>query len=677
MNRLLALTLLLTTAIPHVNAAPDTAQSVLAGKSWVEKCVEQYPEILWLADENVRKTEEGQASRTSSYSEQLFNRQYIEFDRTLMTLHVLRLILDGGDAAYQTFTADQPADVRLSRESFSRVHHQGQSLVKSGWGEMSEPQIIQTMETALILGDMGKSKRARDLFGPFDAHAPDHDDFYEEMIRLLPENPRLSPSFYRLPPQAKELLAKIANLAHYGHITHLEGGPSMFDKLRSNFRDSFSLSFDLFIHACDVAGALGHANPRSSLMFTELTSRAVTATGAAVHVLADPDKTAEDAYRAYVSRRASWLGLNPENRLERVLTRVGAMLRLFTLEEGEVLRQAINELAETEREKVISALEIQKNDPMVRTPTYMPAVLVNLFNNPRLGESKAERLKQVVIIGLPLLSKILDQHRKALIHEQADPYIPLNFNRIAGVAKTNPKFFQRPFWIDKEGNALLIEAIIFDCDGVLVDTEYLKFLAWQDALASKNISFILEEYMPLVGHSSENILQRIQLLKGVEIDNQVLELRNSKYGQLQKQGVPPIHPMVDYARRLSEERNGLELKLGLASSAPQEEIMNNLKQIGLENAFDLIISGSDDLKSYVDAEGKNKPKPYIYMEAAKRLNVAPSACIVLEDTSAGVEAAYGAGMMALAVPNRFTANQDFSKAKATLESTENLPFSIH
>jgi hypothetical protein len=474
--RLLALTLLLASAIPPVNAALDTPQSTPAGKSWVEKRVEQYPEILWLADENVRKTEEGQESPTSSYSEQLFNRQYIEFDRTLMTLHVLRLILDGSDAAYETFTADQPADVRLSRDSFRSVHHDGQSLVKSGWGGMTEPQIIQTMETALILGDMGKSKRARELFGPLGAHAPDHDDFYEEMIRLLSQNPRLSPSFYRLSPQAKELLAKIANLAHYGHITHLEGGSSMFDKLRSNFPDSFSLSFDLFIHTCDVAGALGHTNPRSSLMFTEPTCRAVIAAADAVRVLAAPEKTAADAYDAYVSRRASWLGLNPNTPVERVLTRVGAMLRLFTLEEGALLREAIAELDESEREKVISALEIKKNDPMVRTPTYMPALLVNLYNNQRLGESKAERLKQAVMIGVPLLSKILDQHRKALIDQQADPSIPLNFNRIAGVAKTDPKFFHRPFWIDKEGNVILIDAVMFDGDGVLVDTEYLKFL---------------------------------------------------------------------------------------------------------------------------------------------------------------------------------------------------------
>ena len=86
--------------------------------------------------------------------------------------------------------------------------------------------------------------------------------------------------------------------------------------------------------------------------------------------------------------------------------------------------------------------------------------------------------------------------------------------------------------------------------------------------------------------------------------------------------------MVDFAKALSENKERLALKLGLASSAPKEEILINLKQVGLENAFDLVISGSDDLEKYIDEEGKNKPKPYIYIEAAKRLNIFPELCLV-------------------------------------------------
>ena len=78
-----------------------------------QECVRQHPEILWLADSNVRKTEEGQATLQGTYSEQLFGQKYVEFDRTIMTIHCLKLILDGSDKAYQTFTASQPKDAKL------------------------------------------------------------------------------------------------------------------------------------------------------------------------------------------------------------------------------------------------------------------------------------------------------------------------------------------------------------------------------------------------------------------------------------------------------------------------------------------------------------------------------------------------------------------------------------
>jgi HAD superfamily hydrolase (TIGR01509 family) len=215
-----------------------------------------------------------------------------------------------------------------------------------------------------------------------------------------------------------------------------------------------------------------------------------------------------------------------------------------------------------------------------------------------------------------------------------------------------------------------VQTVIFDCDGILVDTEYLKFLAWQEALASVAIEFSIEEYMPLVGHSSKNILQMIKQSKKIEISDKIIELKNAKYKMLQKRGVPAIQAMVDFARNLSANKSKLGISLGLASSASQSEILANLRQIGLENAFDLVISGSDD---YVDAEGKNKPKPYIYIEASKRLNILPEFCLVFEDTTAGVDAAADAGMIPIAVPNQFTLNHDFSKALRVFSSHEELP----
>lgn len=141
------------------------------GISWVNGLIEKYPEILWLADEGVRKTEEGNSIVNSPYSSQLFGKEFIEFDRTIMTLRSLYLFLEGSDRAYREFTAGQPEEKRLSRASFNEVHNQAQELLSSGWNGLSGKEMAQAMETALVLGDMGKTALARELFS--NIKAPD------------------------------------------------------------------------------------------------------------------------------------------------------------------------------------------------------------------------------------------------------------------------------------------------------------------------------------------------------------------------------------------------------------------------------------------------------------------------------------------------------------------------
>lgn len=428
--------------------------SSLEGIHWVKQCAIQYPEVLWLANAAVRHTEEGHATLQGTYSEQLFGQKFMEFDRTMMTIRCLKLILDGSEESYQAFTAAQPENSKLSRSSFETLHLQGKRLLESGWYGLSESQLAQTMETALILGDMGKSEKARELFKPYGVVAPDQDDFYGEAMRVLERDSSLSPSFAKLPASAQMLLAKVANMAHYGHVTHLEGGLEMFSRLKQSavpFTDPCAASLDLFIHTCDVAGALGHVNNQSSVVYTELTHRAMQAMGDAVQVLGNPDKNEWDAYNAYLTVRASWLGLNPEDSGDRVLTRVGAMLRLFTTEEGAILRRVMDELPEEMQDRIKAQLNVQAHQQIGRTPTYMPAVLVNLSNNPQLGSTKEERLAKTLELGLPFITKVLEKYHRLLAIGEFDATIPLNFNKMAGVAKTDPSSLEGDFYIDHDG----------------------------------------------------------------------------------------------------------------------------------------------------------------------------------------------------------------------------------
>ncbi len=456
---LLALPLGIYAGSTNKPASTEQSQPIVLSKAsgveWARKCVGQYPEILWLADAKVRKTEEGVATLQGAYSEQLFGQKFIEFDRTIMTLHCLQLVLDGSDKAYQEFTAAQPENAKLSKESFNKLHLQGVTLLQSKYQGMSKLEIMQAMEASLVLGDIGKSEQARAVFKPYGAGAPDHDDFHGEVMQILQKNPELCPTFARLTPAAKKLLLQSANLAHYGHITHIEGGPAMFSHLKQSgvaVDSPVALSFDLFVHTCDVAGALGHVNNQSSLVYTEPSHRAMQGMTDACKVLGDPTKTEIDAYNAYLSLRANWLGLDPQDRTCRALARMGAMLRLFTPEEGLILKQAVSKLDPDIQARIIAQLDLRDGREFGRTPTYMPAVLVNLANNPELGASKEERLSQAVVLGLPFVARVLEKHKQNLEDHTADPTIPLNFNKAAGTAKNAPNTLARAFSIDLEGN---------------------------------------------------------------------------------------------------------------------------------------------------------------------------------------------------------------------------------
>ncbi len=217
-----------------------------------------------------------------------------------------------------------------------------------------------------------------------------------------------------------------------------------------------------------------------------------------------------------------------------------------------------------------------------------------------------------------------------------------------------------------------IHAIIFDCDGVLVDGDPLKFRAWRTALNARGVDFSLEEYMPMIGESTDTTLALICSLKKIALPHEVIDERDAAYKTLQAQEVIPIVQTVAFAKQLGAQKNSINIKIGLASSAPRQELYIALQRIGLEDAFDIVVSGEDDLAAYGCKKDVNKPKPYIYQEAAKRLNVNPEQCLVFEDSSAGVIAAADAGMKVVAVPNPLTVGQDFRKATVILHSLSEL-----
>lgn len=210
---------------------------------------------------------------------------------------------------------------------------------------------------------------------------------------------------------------------------------------------------------------------------------------------------------------------------------------------------------------------------------------------------------------------------------------------------------------------LHIKAVIFDCDGTLVDSEHCHHLSWQYALSKWNIPLEEVDYYPFVGKNGKAISK--QFCEQFQLDSYdtLLKDKNHVYDEFLKQrNVPSIERTLRFVHSLINKKKELGIKLAVASAAPKEELLINLDFLKITEAFDAIVSGKDDLKDYKDPEGVNKPKPYVYLHTAKLLGLKPEECIVFEDSASGVSAASSAGMFTVAVPNRFTKQHDFSRA---------------
>ena len=175
-----------------------------------------------------------------------------------------------------------------------------------------------------------------------------------------------------------------------------------------------------------------------------------------------------------------------------------------------------------------------------------------------------------------------------------------------------------------------------------------------------------------VGKSALEISKFFSKKTGKDCFEELLKDKREFYRKLQEKGIPPIQPTLDFLHQLAKEKTRRNIFIGMASSLSKNEILLHLDHLRIQHYFDVILSGSDDLQEYIDPEGVNKPKPYIYLHAAKILGVFPYECVVIEDTITGVTAGLDAGCLTVAVPNYYSRYHDFSKAHLKLESFSNI-----
>ena len=176
--------------------------------------------------------------------------------------------------------------------------------------------------------------------------------------------------------------------------------------------------------------------------------------------------------------------------------------------------------------------------------------------------------------------------------------------------------------------------VIFDLDGVLINSEPLHCRAFQAVLRSYGVTLAEHDYYTsYIVYSDREVLER--LLPQREVLEAAVAAKEQRYWELVEAGVPPF-------------RDGLALlaktfgwRVALATGSIRREAEAALRSLGIRDRFEVVVTREDC------RQGKPDPEPYL--RAAEGLGLAPRRCVVIEDTPGGVQAAKSAGMIAVAV----------------------------
>lgn len=194
-----------------------------------------------------------------------------------------------------------------------------------------------------------------------------------------------------------------------------------------------------------------------------------------------------------------------------------------------------------------------------------------------------------------------------------------------------------------------IKAVLFDMDGLMVDTESLSTEAFINSAKAQGYNMTKEETLKVLGFTKANIYQFwIDYFQGTNVDGKKLVDDHYEYIENVLYTVGPEKmPYVEELLKYLRENN---YKIAVASSSDTADIKNNLEKTKLEKYIDEIASGAE--------VGNGKPAPDVFLLAAERLDVDPKDCLILEDSKAGVKAGKASGAMVFMVPDMFTVDKE-------------------
>ncbi|OGF44828.1 MAG: hypothetical protein A2231_12605 [Candidatus Firestonebacteria bacterium RIFOXYA2_FULL_40_8] len=191
-----------------------------------------------------------------------------------------------------------------------------------------------------------------------------------------------------------------------------------------------------------------------------------------------------------------------------------------------------------------------------------------------------------------------------------------------------------------------IDAVIFDMDGVLTDSEPLINEAAITALKEYGVSAKEEDFLPFVGAGDEKYIAGVAEKYGLKYKSEMKARMYELYFELLPKKIKSFPGVKELLSALKKAGK----KIAVASSADRIKVEANLNGIGLAlSVFDQVVTGDDITRK--------KPDPEIFLIAAKKLNIPPEKCCVIEDAVNGVEASKAAGMKCIAITNSFSSEK--------------------
>lgn len=184
-------------------------------------------------------------------------------------------------------------------------------------------------------------------------------------------------------------------------------------------------------------------------------------------------------------------------------------------------------------------------------------------------------------------------------------------------------------------------AVLFDIDGLMLDSERIARVAWTRALADYGYHLAPTDYLGMIGRTVEDAHQILDGLFGTGVPfQQVFDRRQVYYeAHIDSDGLPVKPGLLDLLDFL--EAN--QITKAVASSTPSWFARRKLEKTGLLARFSTLVCG--------DMIPRGKPFPDLFLEAARRIGFAPRQCLVLEDSEAGIRAACGGGMLPVMIPD--------------------------